>query len=196
MRILTALLLSLMLPLSLAPAAWATGEAVMGDDGLHKTDWMRNTFKDLPEDLADANAQGKRLMIIVEQRGCIYCNKMHREVFPIPEIDAYLHENYYVIQMNMFGDVEMTDFDGEVLPEKKMSEKWGILFTPTILFFPEPETVPEGQTGAQAAVAIMPGAFGKYTTAHLLSWVVEHGYDTDENFQKYHARKLKEEGVN
>jgi len=40
MRILTALLLSLMLPLSLAPAAWATGEAVMGDDGLHKTDWM------------------------------------------------------------------------------------------------------------------------------------------------------------
>ena len=56
--------------------------AEIGDDGLHKTDWMRDTFKDLREDLAEANAEGKRLMLIVEQRGCIYCTKMHKEVFP------------------------------------------------------------------------------------------------------------------
>jgi thioredoxin-related protein len=45
----------------------------IGDDGLHKTDWMRDTFKDLQEDLAEANDEGKRLMVIIEQRGCIYC---------------------------------------------------------------------------------------------------------------------------
>ncbi|MCB2105160.1 MAG: thioredoxin, partial [Rhodobacteraceae bacterium] len=45
----------------------------LGDDGLHKPDWLRETFKDLREDLAEANAEGKRLMIIIEQRGCIYC---------------------------------------------------------------------------------------------------------------------------
>ncbi|MGR3608701.1 MAG: thioredoxin fold domain-containing protein, partial [Sulfitobacter sp.] len=60
----------------------------MGDDGLHKTTWMRETFKDLREDLADANAEGKRLMLIIEQRGCIYCAKMHQEIFPLPNIDA------------------------------------------------------------------------------------------------------------
>ncbi len=56
--------------------------ATLGDDGLHKTDWMRETFMDLREDLAEANEEGRRLMIIIEQRGCIYCKKMHEEVFP------------------------------------------------------------------------------------------------------------------
>ena len=56
---------------------WA---AELGDDGLHKTAWMRDTFKDLNEDLAEASGEGKRLAIIIEQRGCIYCTKMHEEV--------------------------------------------------------------------------------------------------------------------
>ena len=43
--------------------------AELGDDGLHKTDWMRDTFKDLNEDLSEANAEGKRLVLMVEQRG-------------------------------------------------------------------------------------------------------------------------------
>ncbi|MEM6596213.1 MAG: thioredoxin, partial [Pseudomonadota bacterium] len=28
----------------------------IGDDGLHKASWMRDTFKDLTEDLDEANA--------------------------------------------------------------------------------------------------------------------------------------------
>ena len=167
--------------------------ATLGDDGLHKTDWMRDTFKDLREDLAEANAEGKRLAIIFEQRGCIYCTKMHEEIFPIPEIDAYISDNYFFVQMNLFGDVEVTDFDGETLSEKEMAQKWGILFTPTMLFLPE--EVPEGQTAPQAAVANMPGAFGKHTTLNMLTWIVEHGYDGDEGFQKYHARRLEETGA-
>ncbi len=163
--------------------------AVMGDDGLYKTDWMRDTFKDLREDLAEASAEGKRLMLIVEQRGCIYCKKMHEEVFPIPEIESYLHENYFVVQLNMFGDVEVTDFDGEVLPEKDMIMKWGMMFTPTMVFLPE--EVPEDMSAARAAVAVMPGYFGRYMTLNMLTWIVEKGYESGENFQKYHARKLK-----
>jgi len=111
--------------------------AELGDDGLHKAPWMRDTFKDLSEDLAEANGEGKRLMIMIEQRGCIYCKKMHEEVFPIQEIADYIDENYFVVQINMFGDVEVTDFDGTTLPEKDMVKKWGALFTPMILFFPQ-----------------------------------------------------------
>jgi len=53
--------------------------AEIGDDGLHKAPWMRDTFKDLREDLDEANSEGKRLMVMIEQRGCIYCKKMHEE---------------------------------------------------------------------------------------------------------------------
>lgn len=166
--------------------------AEVGDDGLHKTLWMRDTFKDLHEDLAEANAEGKRFMVMIEQRGCIYCKKMHEEVFPTEKIAAYIEDNYFVVQINMFGDVEVTDFDGTTLPEKDMVKKWGALFTPMILFFPQ--DVEADKSAAQVAVASMPGAFGKHTTFNMLNWVVEQGYDGNESFQKYHARKLALEG--
>lgn len=164
--------------------------AEIGDDGLHKTPWMRDTFKDMSEDLAEANADGKRLMVMIEQRGCIYCRKMHEEVFPSEEIADLINEEYFVVQMNMFGDVEVTDFDGTTLAEKDMVRKWGVLFTPTILFFPE--EVGDGVSAPAAAVASMPGAFSKGTTLDLLNWVLKEGYSGEETFQKYHARMIGE----
>jgi thioredoxin-related protein len=166
--------------------------AELGDDGLHKTGWMRETFKDLREDLAEANAEDKRLMLIVEQRGCSYCRKMHEEVFPRPEIAGYIRENFFVVQVNLHGDTEITDLDGEALSEKAATRKWGLLFTPSILFLPE--EVPEGQSAGEAAVALMPGAFSASTTLDLLTWVEEKRYllDGDEDFQRYHARRIRE----
>ena len=184
-RFLTALTL-----LALAPFA-AMG-AEIGEDGLHKQPWLQTTFKDMAEDLGDAGDQGKRLAIIFEQRGCIYCTEMHENIFPRPEIHDYLMENYFVVRLNLHGDLDVTDFDGETLSEKQMARKWGILFTPTILFMP-PE-VPEGDTAPQAAVAMMPGAFGGQTTFDMLVWVNEERYliEDGEDFQRYHARMIEE----
>jgi thioredoxin-related protein len=164
----------------------------IGDDGLHKTAWMRETFLDLREDLAEANAEGKRLAIIFEQRGCIYCEKMHTEVFPRPEIAEYITDNYFVVQLNLHGALEVTDFDGEVLSERQMARKWGMLFTPTMIFLPT--EVPEGSTAAQASVAMMPGAFSAQTTLDMLVWVNENRYEIEdgEDFQRYHARRIRE----
>jgi thioredoxin-related protein len=167
--------------------------ATLGDDGLHKADWMRDTFKDLREDLEEANAEGKRLLVIIEQRGCIYCTKMHEEVFPTPEISAALHDIYFVVQINMFGDIEVTDFDGTTLPEKEIVRRWNVLFTPTMLFFPN--DVAEEVTATEAAVAVMPGAFGRWTTLNLLNWIAEEGYDGEETFKRYHARIIQEHGI-
>ena len=178
------------LTLALALVAGPALAVTLGDDGLHKAPWMQDTFKDLREDLAEADAEGKRLMVIVEQRGCIYCRKMHEEVFVIPQIDQMLTDDFYVVQLNMFGDVEVTDFDGTTLPEKDMVSRWNVLFTPTMMFFPE--EVPEGESATDAAVATVPGAFGKLTTWNMLNWVRDHGYDSDEPFQKYHARMIPE----
>lgn len=166
--------------------------AELGDDGLHKTEWMRDTFKDLREDLADANAEGKRLVLFFEQRGCVYCTKMHKEVFPKPAVGSYIADNYFVVQLNLHGDIEVTDLDGDVRSEKDMARKWNVLFTPTILFLPE--EVPEGQNAIQSAVAVMPGAFGPGTTLDMFTWVNEKRYELDngEDFQRYHARRIQE----
>ena len=162
--------------------------AELGDDGLHKAAWLQDTFKDMAEDLEEANADGKRLMVIIEQRGCIYCKKMHEEVFVVPAIEKALTDDFFVVQINMFGDVEVTDFDGTTLPEKDMVSRWGALFTPTMMFFPP--DVSDGMSAKDAAVVTVPGAFGKHTTMNMLNWVLAEGYLGDEPFQKYHARML------
>ncbi|WP_137699973.1 thioredoxin family protein [Marimonas lutisalis] len=174
-------------------AGLATGAAAeIGDDGLHKQPWMRDTFKDLREDLAEAKAEGKRLVLFVEQRGCIYCKKMHEEVYVIPELSDYIGENYFVVQMNLHGNDVAVDFDGEEAEQSELMRKWGILFTPTLIFLPE--EVEEGKTAVQASVATMPGAFGFHTTYDMFVWVNEKRYELDngEDFQRYHARMFKE----
>ena len=177
-------LASLMVMFSLP--VWAVE---LGDDGLHKTDWMEDTFKDLSEDLEEASAQGKRLVLFFEQRGCIYCTKMHEEVFPRPEVSSYIKENFFVVQLNLYGDVEVTDFDGESLSEKDMARKWGVLFTPSLMFMPE---IASEAPAPSQAVAVMPGAFGPGTTLDMFTWVNEKGYAGEEDFQRYHARRIQE----
>ena len=162
--------------------------AEMGDDGLHKAAWMRDTFKDLSEDLEEANSEGKRLAVIIEQRNCMYCKKMHETVFSDPDIFSYLMDNFFVIQINMFGNVEVTDFNGEALEERDMVSKWGIMFTPTMMFFPEDAS--DEQPANQVMIASMPGAFGKETARNLLTWVIDKEYEMPgASFQKYHADK-------
>ncbi len=187
-RILNGLLAPVAALLLALPAA----AAELGEDGLYIEPWFRDTFKDLREDLAEANAEGKRLVLMIEQRGCIYCAKMHEEVFPDPTLKALIEESFFVVPLNLHGDTEVTDFDGEVLREKDAVRRWGTLFTPTILFLPE--AVDGDQTAQQAAVAMMPGAFGIGTTTDMFTWVVEKRYalDGEEDFQRYHARRIKE----
>ena len=163
--------------------------AKLGEDGLHKQPWFSLTFKDMKEDLATAKSEGKRLAVIVEQRGCIYCKKVHETVFARPEIAKYISDNFMVVQYNMFGDEEVIDLDGKVLTEKTAVRRWGLAFTPTIMFLPE--AAPKGKSARQAAVMVMPGAFGRHTTLNMFTWVKEKGYLGDEPFQKYHARKFK-----
>ena len=167
--------------------------AELGDDGLHDADWIQETFKDLREDLAVANDQGKTLLVMIEQRGCIYCSRMHETVFPDPEINAALNDSFFVVQINMFGDVEVTDFDGEVMAEKDIVRRWNAQFTPTLMFFP-PE-VADDAIASQVTIVTMPGAFGKWMTLNLLNWIREGHYQTDESFQRYHARILQERGI-
>lgn len=158
--------------------------------GLHYKDWFAATFKDIAEDIATAAEQDKRLVLIVEQTGCVYCKQMHETVLVDPEVVAYLKQNFMIVQLDMWGAEEITDLDGEVLTEKQAIRRWGLLFTPTILFLPD--EIPEGGTAAEAAVAAMPGAFGKGTFLDMFTWVREKGYETDEPFQRYHIRKIEE----
>lgn len=157
----------------------------LGEDGIYRHDWFLDTFLDLKEDMEATEQNGKRLVIFVEQKGCIYCRKVQTELLTEPKINAFVRKHFDVIQIDLWGDKEVTDLDGEVTTEKKLARKWGAMFTPTIFFMPENFKKANGLNGGQAAVAKMPGAFGKGTFLALFEWVNAKGYEKGEHFQKY-----------
>ena len=135
---------------------------------------MANSFLDLSEDLADAKAAGKRLAILWEQKGCPYCREMHRVNFAIPEIVSYIRDNFVVLQLNLWGDREVTDFDGQALAEKRRSpgsgataRKQRVSFTPTIVFVDD----------AGGEVFRMPGYFKPFHFRGIFEYVRDEGYD-------------------
>lgn len=164
--------------------------AEVGDDGLHKQAWFATTFRDIKEDMATARAEGKRLALMFEQRGCTYCRQVHEQVLTDPEVRDFIKANYMMVQYNLYGDEEVTDLDGEALTEKTAARKWRVTFTPTIFFMPE-EADGKKDVGA-STVAVMPGAFRKGTFLDMFQWVHQKGYETDEDFQRYHARRIIE----
>ncbi len=184
-KLLSAMLLGLM-------AYGSAHAAMMNEDGLHIQPWFLDSFLELNDDINEADANNKRVALIIEQRGCIYCKKMHEEVLSRDDVREAITADFEMIQINMFGDREMLDLDGEALPEKEMVKKWGALFTPTIMFLPAADEVEEGKPLSQQVKSVMPGAFARGTVLDMFSWVKERGYNKDEPFQKYHARKIAE----
>jgi len=163
----------------------------MSDDGLYIQPWFLNSFLVLKDDLAEAAAAGKRFAIMWEQKGCPYCKETHMVNLAIPEINKYIRENYEVLQLNMWGSRKVTDFDGQELEERALARKWGITFTPTIMFMEESVAKVGNRPGVKAEVSRMPGYFKPFHFINMFQYVREKAY-TKQHFQKYIQAKADE----
>ena len=169
-----------------------------GEDGLHVQPWFHESFLDLSEDLKEAEANGKRLVIFWEQRGCPYCKRTHEVNLRIPAITNYIKKNFFVVRLNMWGDREVTDFDGESMPEKELANKYAVLFTPTLQFFPESLEKVSGKNGKEAEVVRIPGYFKPFHFFFLFHYAYDKGYEEQPNFQRWLSaigNELDEKGV-
>lgn len=173
--------LLLMATLSVAHANYS--KPTLGDDGHYHFDWYHQSFLELSDDLEDAVADDKVLMVMLVQKGCIYCDKVATEILTEPAVNKYVRENFLVVQLDIFGSRDVTDFDGTTMAENEMAAKWGVVFTPSIYFVPS-ET--DKQNLPEAAAAVMPGAFMKGTFYGMLKWIKTGAYKSEPRFQKYY----------
>lgn len=162
-----------------------------GDDGLYHHEWFTDSFLNLKEDWEEAKAEGKRLAIFIEQRGCSYCEQIQKEILSQKYIRDYIKNNFRVIQLNLWGERKVIDFDGKELPEKEAARRWGILFTPTILLFTDDSTGKIGKPAPAWTVASMPGAFKKNTFYDMFVWVGSGAHKVMPNFQAFHINRIK-----
>jgi hypothetical protein len=163
-----------------------------GEDGIYHQSWFVQSFFDLKEDHAEAAAKGRRFAVIFEQRGCSYCTKMHTDVLSKRYINDYVRENFAVVQLDMWGEREVTDFDGTRMPEKAIAERWGVLFTPTVVFFKDSLDGTAGQWGQPLEVARMNLGIGAGTFYDMFTWVRAKVYEKDRNFQRFHLARHNE----
>jgi thioredoxin-related protein len=103
-------------------------------EGLHTEPWFNETTGDLARDLQAANAENKTLAIFWEQRGCVYCEKMHKLNLKIEGTVSFIRKSFYVVMLNMRGERPMKDFDGAAMSEAKLARKHRVSGTPTIEF--------------------------------------------------------------
>jgi thioredoxin-related protein len=99
--------------------------------------WFTETFLDFRDDVRDAAAGGKRLMIYFGQDGCPYCKALMTVNFGQPDIVAKTRREFVAIALNLRGDREVTWIDGARMPEKELARRLGVQFTPTLLFLDE-----------------------------------------------------------
>jgi thioredoxin-related protein len=161
--------------------------------GLYGQSWFELSFLDLREDFNEAKAEGKRFAVIFEQRGCPYCAKLHNEILALKYINDYVRQNFRIVQLDLWGAREVTDFDGARMPEKALAERWGVIFTPTVVFFKDDLTGLDGQWGRPLeAIERLPLSYGQHTFYDLFVWVRHKLYEKDRSFQRFHISRIAE----
>ena len=122
-----------------APPAAPTGlQPGMVNPGFHEQpDWFKQSFLDIREDVAEAADNGRRVLLYFYQDGCPYCKKLLETNFSLRDIVERTRRYFDVIAVNMWGDREVTDFDGNSITEKQFAGNLKVMFTPTLLFLNE-----------------------------------------------------------
>lgn len=183
MRIITFLWL-----LCLATFTWAAEPAPVkgafyGGVSTEYPSWFKNSFLDLREDVAEAKAAGRRVMLLFTQDNCPYCHLLVERNLSQRDIVDSLKTRFEVVQLNMWGDREVTGLDGKQLTEKNFAAALKVQFTPTLLFLDE-----AGNTVLRLNGYTPPGRFKA-----ALDWVAGHG-ETKQPFRDYVAKR--EQGDN
>ena len=140
-RLATWVLLS-MLVAAVNAAAPSDGGAALQDGminpGYHdKPEWFKQSFLDIRDDLAEAAAGGRRLLLYFYQDGCPYCAKLLNDNFGDRALADKTRRGFDVIAINLWGDRAVTGLDGTETSEKAFAAGLRVQYTPTLLFLDE-----------------------------------------------------------
>ena len=164
---------------------------VKGEDGLYHHSWFKDSFLDLREDIAEAKAEGKQVVLFVEMNGCPYCKKLQQNVMSSFYIKNYVQKNFHAIQLNIYGDRSATDLDGKEMTESQLLKRWGVRVTPTMIFLPETAPKDTKKSGRELAVIppVLPASLSAEALYDLFVWVKHKGYLGKTDFRAFYTER-------
>lgn len=100
------------------------------------THFFNQSFGDLTEELQNAKDAGKKgLLVMFEMDECPFCHRMRQNVLSRPDVQAYFKAHFLMLHIDIEGDVELTDFQGQVTTMKDFSAKNRVRATPVFQFY-------------------------------------------------------------
>ncbi len=127
---------SLLVAMLFAFAALARAQAV-APHAIDIPPWFSETLLEFPEEVREAAAQGKRLMVYFGQDGCPYCTALMQTNFSQRSIVEKTRQRFVAVALNIWGDREVVWTDGRARSEKNLARDLRVQFTPTLLFLDE-----------------------------------------------------------
>jgi len=113
-----------------------TGEFI-GARTAEKPDWFKDSFLEFEEDVSEAAAAGRRVMLYFHQDGCPYCARLVEENFADPELKDFIVRHFDGISLNLWGDREVISVSGRDFTEKTFAAALKVQYTPTLIFLDE-----------------------------------------------------------
>ncbi len=96
--------------------------------------WFKKSFLELNDDLIEAQNSGKYIILYFHQQGCPYCEKLINDNFKNKQLVEEIRRDFEVIEINMWGDKEIVDFNNKEFSEKDYASFLRVQFTPTLFF--------------------------------------------------------------
>lgn len=116
---------------------------------------FQESFLIFPDEVRDAARHGKRVIVFVEQEGCVYCERMAKLTFADPRVERLLETRFYLVAIDMFGARDTVWVDGKRRTEKALARALGVRYTPTILFLNEKGRLVERSIGYRSPQAFL-----------------------------------------
>ncbi|MEK6245614.1 MAG: thioredoxin fold domain-containing protein [Pseudomonadota bacterium] len=123
--------------LALAAAAAPAGAQAPSLHAIEVPSWFAESLFELREDVREAAAQGRRVMLYFGQDGCPYCTALMQTNFSQRSIADKTRRHFVAIALNLWGDREVAWVDGRRMTEKALGRELRVQFTPTLLFLDE-----------------------------------------------------------
>ncbi len=112
-------------------------EGMVNPGYVDKPAWFKLSLMELPHDIDEAKKAGKRLILYFYQDGCPYCEKLLKDNFGRQDIADKARQHFDLIAINMWGDKEVIDLQGNNTIEKDLAFDMKVMYTPTMLFLDE-----------------------------------------------------------
>jgi thioredoxin-related protein len=139
-RLYTALTLALFI--AGAPTTVEAARGIMtGGQKYDMPDWFKMSFLDLRDDLKEANANQRQIMLFLHLEECPYCARMLNENFREGATREFIERHFDVISIDIRGSRTVNWFDGHEYTELTLAKMLKVYATPTIIFID-----PEGRT--------------------------------------------------